>query len=513
MKYIISILIIALAFMSCEKDSVVTSSSTPVATNQSVSGTAFFDLSGDGIGEEPMRSEFVFLGDSLTLSTTLNDSLLIINPEVLWTRVDSEGNYIFEGVAPAENQVLMILPDSRFSNLVGVDNIEDGDINETLRNELIQISIEEDETDDGNDFVAYKPLPAIIVSGYVLEDVDGDLIGDVPVAGHRLLLALRNDNGEPVGMGGSVSITDENGFFQYSGIPTDGEYVINYVGTDEYDYTCVSNMDQSQEVGEPDANVECYLIPVNLNSTVTEDHDNVFVIKKATDISISGFVLEDNNGDLQADQPTPNQEIGLFERSANGLPLAQIDARKTDENGAFNFFNIPNGEYVLELLNNYHCASSIDQSQEPGEPDANIDCIYIPVNLTDTNTEDLDNVFVLDNAGIISGFVLEDIDGDSIGDIPVFDHIILLSERSVGQTIITSRSDKNGFFEFTEISRKEYFIQNVGSGDFPFTHISRMDQSQEPGEPDPYLHESFIPVNLTNGILEDHDNVYVIKRD
>ncbi len=520
MKNLASIFTLGLlvAFFSCNDDSIDSMITTPVPSNESVSGTAFFDRDGDGVGELPMSGSRVFLGDSLAISSA-NDSIIFSTG--IMTEVDEFGDYDFVGVRPAENQAIRILPIGPYQSLVGVDNIEDGDLNETLDNEIIQISIEEDESDDGNDFVAYWPIPAIIISGYVLEDVDGDLIGDKPVVGHRLLLTRREANGEPIGMGGFIGITDENGFFQYSSIQN-GEYVINHVGTEEYDYRCVSNMDQSQEAGEPDADVECYLIPVNISDDVKEDHDNIFVIDKTSNVSISGYVLEDTDEDLNGDKPSIDHIMVLFERDDDGLGVNTVQSTRSDINGYYEFSNIPNGEYVIQHTGTptypHSCVSNMDQSQEVGEPDANVNCSFIPVNLNQTVSEDHDNVFVIKKSEVnsVSGYVLEDIDGDLIGDLPSKNHHITLQRRDAsGQpTNIGGRiriSDENGFFEFTNILNGEYVLERIGVQGYMHICVSSMDQSQEVGEPDA-IFDCLLPVNLDETVTEDKDNVFVVEK-
>jgi len=519
MRNFVSIFTLGLfiAFFSCNDDSIDSMITTPVPSNESVSGTAFFDRDGDGIGEEPMNGSRVFLGDSLAISSA-NDSIIFITG--IRTEVDEFGNYAFEGVIPAENQAIRILPIGPYESLVGVDNIEDGDLNETLDNELIQISIEEDESDDGNDFIAFQPAPVISVSGYVLEDVDEDLIGDSPSNNHRIVLHQRSANGEPITPGFRNANTDENGYYEFTNV-SNGEYIISHVGTEAYETRCVSSEDQSQEVGEPDADVECF-IPVNLNDTVTEDHDNVFVVENTDVISVSGYVLEDTDGDLEGDKPSFDHIMVLFERDGNGLAGNPVQSTHSDENGFYGFSNIPNGEYVIQHTGTpayqHSCVSNMDQSQEVGEPNADVNCSFIPVNLNDEVTEDHDNIFVIEKAeGLISGYVLEDIDGDLIGDLPTINHRIELYARNLSgvptnDLVDAASTNENGYYEFRNIPSGDYVIYHIGTGAYQYTCVSNMDQSQEAGEPDADVECFFIPVNLDDAVTEDNDNVFVIER-
>lgn len=490
MKNKISLLIptiVLILFSSCGKDSVTTVTTPLTPTNQSVSGTAFYDINGNGLGEEPMIDAIVYLGDSILLSTEDFKRDSILNPDILATTIDMAGNYIFEGVNPRENQVLRICPIDAFSDLVGVDNNLDGDLNEALENELIQISIDVDETDDGNDFVAYK-LPILqlppLISGSVLEDTDGDLSGDLPISGRRLELYERAADGLPVGQELGWVISDESGYFEFNDIPS-GEYVIYLLVSTSGFVDCGVSMDQTPEPGEPTNTQGCSYISVNLTNDITQDQDNVFVLLPRTP-SISGNILEDIDQDLIGDLPAPGHRVELYERNAAGVPTSStglpIAWDNSDENGYYSFSDIPEGEYVIYHIGTgdypYDCVANIDQSPEPGEPTMHAGCQFISVNLTAAVSEDEDNVFVISRIdpnlpGSLSGTIYEDITSDGQPD-EVTDLVVMINiyERDndgfiTGSALYTMASNPDGSYEFPEIAPGNYAVSlSEASGSF-----------------------------------------------
>lgn len=409
MKNIISTLILTIAvmtFTSCNKDSIIINESPPLPTGETVSGTAFY-LGPAGTAVNPMVDASVYLGDSLHVSSEDFRDAQDTYPGLLLTFVDKEGNYIFEGVIPKENQVIRIFPQDLYTDLEGVDNTLDGDNNEELTNELIQISIEEDEVDDGNDFTAWKhttePAP-ISISGFVYEDTDMDLIGDTPITSARIVLIDYElyISPDPLDLDKfPSSYSQENGYYEFRDIPP-GEYVVQHITSTFYgEINCISSMDQSPEAGEPEIS-ECQVIAVNLTETDPTDYDNVFVFSTPGPASISGYTLEDTDMDLMGDAPIEGNRLELYERgpfgfptSPDGLPLAWT---YSDQDGYFEFRNIPNGEYVIYHIGSpdspSNCVSNMDQSPEAGEPEAESSCTFIPVNLTDMVTADGDNIYV-----------------------------------------------------------------------------------------------------------------------
>ena len=526
MKYIKSFfapIIILLLMFSCN-DGIVETRTPPTPTNESVSGTAFYDTDGDGLGDEAMHMACVYLGDSIVLSDPEWKDTIVNTALAIKAIVDSNGNYIFEGVQPKENQLLRIYPVHTVTNLIGVDNAPDGDINETLDNEFIQITIDENENDNGNDFVGFK-MPIVVIppsiSGYVLIDEDMDLIGDGPAENHRMELYDRNADGVPTSQTGlpiAAVYTDVNGYYEFTEIPN-GEYVIYHIGTGDYPYSCVSNMDETPETGEPTFNAGCQFIPVNLTDSVTEDHDNIYVIDLTVTIEpgkLSGVIHEDITSDGQPDEITDLIiTVDLYERDLDGFKTGLVlYSTVSMADGTFSLDNIEPGSYVVGLNESSNDFNTIYGSSSNGGPQPLPD--YFPLDITsgDEINDSYFWIYTMDNIPSISGGVAEDVDGDGVGDNPQFDHTVELYLRGAddlptGNLLYKTNTTSGGMFYFTNISTGDYVLVLTGPSNFSCS--SSVDYTPEAGEPTTSPSCEYIPVNFVEGV-EDKENFYIVQQ-
>jgi len=529
-KTLLLISIIAMiAFSSCQKDSIITNTSPLTPTNQSVLGTAFYDLNGNGLPDVPMTGAFVYLGDSVLLAgedykDRLRDTLpdtIIWNPNLLFTTVDTNGNFIFEGVNPRENQLIRICPIHEFSDLIGVDNTLDGDINEEVEDEVINISIEVDETDDGNDFMAYRIPIAVVpgkISGYVLKDVDEDLIGDLPSPNHLIWLYERGPDGLPATSPFNPLARDtsnENGFYEFSEIPN-GEYLLARVGTiDGYDYERISRMDQTPEPGEPAADIR--YISVNITDTFIEDQDNVFVVRRIDPNepgSLSGTIYEDITSDGQPDEVSDIiVTVDIYERDDNGFITGPIlYSMESNMDGSFVFPEIAPGNYAVTLRASSAYNTIFGSGNGGTQPLPDV----FPITVT-PGEEIIDSyfwIFTLDNIPAINGQVDEDTDGDGTGDIGQGDHTIELYFRGsdnlpTGDLLYKTNSTGVGSFNFTNLSTNQYILVLTGPSTFVCT--SSGDESPEVGEPNSANGCRYIPVDFTEGVVDNDNNFTVFE--
>lgn len=501
-----------LFFNSCAEDSIEINEGplTPTPVLGIVSGTAFFDSDADGIGDIPMNDATVYLGDSLILSAA-DWEYDPSDPSVKSKSVDPEGVYSFQGVSPFGNQVVKIIPNMSYTSIIGLDNTPDGDINETLDNELIQVSLDPLEIDNGNDFVVQLTDPSI--SGYVLLDVDGDSIADQGAADHRMELYNRAENGVANGTAIAVAYTDADGYYEFREIPI-GEYVIHHIGAPFYPYNCVSYMDESPEDGEPPLTPYCIFIPVNLETDDAADDGNVYVIS-ITEHELTGYIVgvieEDITRDGFPDEATDLQiMVELYERDANGLATGDVlYSTLSDTDGTYRIEDIEPGNYVLTLNESsadftilYGTATtppypspfiaSVDMSAGQGvnsyfwiSTDSNIDCI--------------------------KGSVYKDEDGDGIGDAPELNHTVvelyLRGADDLPMGDLLYKTQPIGEFYFTNLSTGNYILKLTETDGY--NCISSEDSSPEAGEPTSPACE-YILVDFVEGSL-DSDNHYVIE--
>lgn len=148
--YVIILAFIAIFFFQC-KDDTFEEEDDNVVVEEKISGNASFDTDGDDIGDLPMQSVEVYFGDSLVIA---DGPMGADWGEVLITTTDDVGNYEFNGVMPVEGKAVMLAPIDAVVWLEGIDITPDGDPGETEVSDRIDIAIQENEHDDGNNFVA-----------------------------------------------------------------------------------------------------------------------------------------------------------------------------------------------------------------------------------------------------------------------------------------------------------------------------------------------------------------------
>lgn len=396
MKNIQFLFFATLLFLSaCSKTDEIIPEEEVTSITQSISGTALIDEDGDGIGDLAMEGAYIYVGNSQYINEILSqnpDSLGAPYNNILFTQVDTDGNYIIEDAPSFDDTLVIVLFNPvPIENLIGVDNIPDGDFLENDPFPSIVVILEPGEDDDGNDFVAeltVLPVPATI-SGYVYIDNDKDGTIDGPLSGVRMKYFRRGGSGLSLG---SV-LTDNNGYYEFADLNPD-EYYVFFRDATEYNIT--SSLDESPD-DDPTSDLP-WEIYVDLEEEEV-DSDNNFYVEPRTQYIFSGSVLLDSNLDGVGDTPVAGQTIEIYERDSDLNPIgARVGWKTTGSDGTFWFLYQDEAEYAIKLVDNvsYNCESSGDQSHEANEP-ISTECSIIPVDLLVNNYEDTDNVFIVTN--------------------------------------------------------------------------------------------------------------------
>ncbi len=386
------LLVISIIWLSsCSKENELIENTQTQILNQSVSGTAHIDENGDGMGDIPMEGARIYLGDFELIKQIKSqkpDTLDTPFNEILWNDVDENGDYMISGIPVMENKSIVIYYSAATKNTKGTDTTPDGDFLETEVFDIISVTVEENEHDDGNNFTAELINGAISGNITIDEDKDGSIDG--PLEGAKLWLSRRSESGGPIGLALDNTYTDENGNYIFTEVP-EGEYVVSFADVNDYRVTDAG--DESPDGDLPTTFV--YWIPVDL---VDGEHDSDNNFKAVHNWhSVTGTVLEDTSGDGNGDTPLQNHRVEIYLRDASGQPTGSyIGWSPSDVHGNFRFLNLDPGNYVIKLLDvvGYECVSGMDTTPESGEPTSHPDCSLIQADVLTQDAEDEDNIFV-----------------------------------------------------------------------------------------------------------------------
>lgn len=390
--YILFLVVVGLQ-VSCSKTDTIEDEIIVEVIPTSVSGTVLDDTDDDGIGDTPIGGARVYIGNSadiLSIMPARPDTLDAPYNEIYWTDTDDFGNYTISGLIPFENKSIHVYQSAAFDFIEGYDRTPDGDMLETEPFASINVSVEQDERDSGNDFV-FQLLASSQISGVVQIDLDKDGILDGGQEGIKLWLSQSNDQGSPVGLAIDTALTNSQGFYDFTDIPQ-GDYVVSFGSNKEF--TVISGGDDS-----PDGDLTNLIkefIPVTLLEGEADEDNNFAIVPKWH--NVSGLVLEDVNGDGIGDDPVIDQRIELYKRTDNGVPQMPLIAFSySDVNGNFKFIDLDPADYVIYYIGSadYTCATGMDLSPEPGEPQNNSQCFFIQTDVPTSSSEDGDNTFVV----------------------------------------------------------------------------------------------------------------------
>lgn len=263
----------------------------------SIAGTVFTDVNGSGAfdaGDPGVAGRTVFVDvDGTGLPTA--------NPK---TTTDANGNFTFTGLAPGTYNVKEVLP----SNI-------------TLSATAPSVTVTAGHVTTAN----LGELPSI--TGVVFTDNNGNGTfdtGDVGLAGHTVIANI-DGTGQPDANNPSA-ITDANGKYALSGVPTDKAYTIEDVSSTG---TALAQESVQAVAGQITKNINLSEVP--LNSV------------------ISGTVFNDLNlnGTLDAGEPGLAGRVVFLNNDHTGVPDANNPSTTTDAKGGFTFTGLAPGTYQV----------------------------------------------------------------------------------------------------------------------------------------------------------------------
>lgn len=152
--------------VSVEIDAILTRKSATVEIIfGSITGNVSEDITSDTIGELPME------GINLYLFGPTGQPVLDDNGNLVTATTDSDGNYIFPDLFPADYTVIEVQP-STYLDVFENEGGDDGDHPDNLILNNIQVTVDPGEEDSGNDFVErLASFTAISVSNIETEPI------------------------------------------------------------------------------------------------------------------------------------------------------------------------------------------------------------------------------------------------------------------------------------------------------------------------------------------------------
>ncbi len=312
-----------------------------------ISGTVWLDADYDGVGDDGMPGVTLQLCDEN--GQPVDDPSDPGEPYEVGTAAD--GTYAFVNLPPGNYRVKELQPVDYTSHSDG-DTTDAGDDAgpDPSGDDVIIVSLEMGETDDGNDFVEWVPTGSIC--GHVYLDLDNDDDGDENHGLPAVTLVLLVPSGDAVddlnqpGLQAYFVTTDDDGAYCFTNVPP-GDYIVREL--QPVGYASVSDVDG----GDPDeigTDVPVSLPPGGL---VT---GRDFLEEEFVNLGDQVWFDRNNNGIRDAGEPgIEGVELTLCDGAGNAIdsdPLAagvQPLTTTTDEDGFYLFELIRPGTYQVKI--------------------------------------------------------------------------------------------------------------------------------------------------------------------
>ncbi len=335
---------------------------------------------------------------------------------------DATGTFSFLNLPAGNYHILEVDPSGYHSKSDGAGDDEAN--NHDSNDNMIPVSLSANESDTDNIFIdeGYKSI-----SGKVLADIDGNMIGDKGIENVTVKISACQTNT-------FVSTTTANdGSFHFNNL-IEGCYRLTEI--DPEGYSSLKDMDS-----------------VNDNNITVGVHDQNITGQLFVDtpsLTISGKVLADMNFDSVATEPLEGVEIALYSY-LNEL----IQTVTTNLHGAYQFDHLTPGSYTIREIDLKGYSSLRDSD---GNNPNSISIELSETDLLNQNFEDQKRI-------TISGVVKVDIDGDNIVDEPLQNALLVIchaadpcsSENNIASVI----TDTNGSYTFTGLERGDYKIIEI----------------------------------------------------
>ncbi len=393
--------------------------------------------------------------------------------EVATTTTKADGSYEFLNIAEGEYVVQELDPSGYSSVSDSQSPDDDTTYNSDTNDNKIPVTLSAGEDDVNNDFVDAPDKGNI--RGLVKNSQDK------PVGGVKIDLV--DSDGKVV----KSTTTKSDGTYEFLDIPV-GEYEIvehdPKAARGSISDTQSSDGDRTDNIDKNDNK-----IPVTLTKD-ENDNDNIFV----DDID-----LGDIKGSVADNEDNALKDVTIELKDSDGNVVATTT---TDANGAYEFLNIPVGEYSVVESDPKDYISQSDTQSSDNDTTANDDTNdnIIPVTLTKDEVDE-NNDFVDMPVGYIEGSVKNN-------DSKLVQGVTINLKDDQGNIVATTTTNKDGNFKFEKIPLGEYVIEEID----PDSATGSVSDTQSPDNDtntNDDTNDNLIPVSLKEKGEVDKDNIFV----
>ncbi|KAI2514321.1 protein of unknown function DUF11 [Fragilaria crotonensis] len=490
---------------------------------------------------------------SSVLLTLKNSTGAVVSTTV----TNGNGIYVFDNVEPGNYTVVETNPDEYPADLFDKDFTNDSDPtdSDTTVDNIIGVTVQPGETDDGNNFMDSN---LGTISGSVKDDDDS------PLAGVKITL---NDSTGVV----ATTLTDAQGLYEFTGL-VPGSYTVTETNPDGYK-TDISDGDTSFDsdatdgVLTPDNTISVTLLPseTDANNDFVDSNKGTTTVATTVTAADGSYkftgvvpgdysVIEinpvgypsnvrdgdtDPDGDIGDTDTTPDNSIlvtvepseddvgndfvdsnngsisgSVKDDNGDGIPgvtVTLLDSNDdvvgtatTISDGGYVFNDVEPGDYtVVETQPEGFPDSLSDKDNTPEDSDVfdtnqTVDN-KIGVSLSPGESDD-GNDFVDSNDGSISGFVKDD-NGNPLKTVTIF----LFKNNTV---VATTKTDSVGFYIFNNVEPGDYDLVEINPPGFP-SSLSDYDNSPDgdAGDSDTVVDDTISVTLLPSE--DDTDNNFV----